>query len=241
MKKLIQLLAIFILLPFYAQNNSKREGLKGNGSIQTTTRNTAEYNGISVSGSFVVTLTSGKEGKITISGDENLLEYVVTEVENDNLKIHFQKDYRNYKPSQKIEIQVPVEKIEQLALSGSGNIKSATEIKSEKFSTAQSGSGKIEIAISTQNMEAALSGSGHLYVSGYAKNFEIAVSGSGQIDSKKMTSENISAAVSGSGTITVTTNESIKAVVSGSGQIKYYGNPKNIEEKVSGSGGIYKA
>lgn len=241
MKKLIAIAALFILLPFYAQNRVSKNSITGNGTMQTITRTTKSYNSISVGGSFNVILTNGKEGNISITGEENLLEYVVTEVDGDNLKIHFEKDFKNYKLNNKIEIRVPIEKIEALALSGSGNITTETEIRADKFSTAQSGSGKMNLQITTQNMESALSGSGHLHLSGSTKNFEIAVSGSGKIDSQKLDSEAVTAAVSGSGTITVSTKEAIKAVVSGSGQIRYYGNPRKIEQKVSGSGGIYKA
>lgn len=239
MKKLLTITALFILLPFYAQNWWNKNEIKGNGNITTETRNTSDYDGISVSGSFKVTLVSGNEGKINITGDENLLEYVVIEVESGNLKIKMRKNF-NISSTKRIEVTVPVEQIESLVLSGSGSISSTTEIKASSFSTVQSGSGKINLDINTRNLESTLSGSGHLTLSGVAENFEITVSGSGKIDSKQMNSENVSAQISGSGNITITTTESIKAIVSGSGQINYSGNPKVIEEKVSGSGGIYK-
>lgn len=239
MKKLLTIAALFILLPFYAQTWWNKNEIKGNGNITTETRNTSDYEGISVSGSFKVTLVSGNEGKINITGDENLLEYVVTEVEGGNLKIKMRKNF-NISSTRRVEITVPVEQIESLAISGSGSITSTTEIKSSNFTTVQSGSGKINLNINTKNLESTLSGSGHLTLSGQTGNFEITLSGSGKIDSRKLNSENVSAQVSGSGNINITTSKSIKAIVSGSGQINYSGNPKIIEEKVSGSGGIYK-
>ena len=38
-----------------------------------------------------VTLVAGKEGTISITGDENIISHVVTEVENNELKIYFEK------------------------------------------------------------------------------------------------------------------------------------------------------
>lgn len=239
MKKLLTIVALFILLPFYAQSWWNKNEIKGNGNITTETRNTSDYDGISVSGSFKVTLVSGNEGKINITGDENLLEYVVTEVESGNLKIKMRKNF-NISSTRRVEVTIPVEQIESLIMSGSGSITATTEIKASTFTTVQSGSGMINLNINTRNLESTLSGSGHLTLSGVTENFEITLSGSGKIDSRKMNSDNVSAQVSGSGNINITTSQSIKAIVSGSGQIHYSGNPKNIQEKVSGSGGIYK-
>lgn len=239
MKKLLTIAALFILLPFYSQNWWNKNAIKGNGVMKTETRNTPSYDGISVSGSFAVTLTNGNEGKLIITGDENLLDYVVTEVEDGNLKIKFKKS-SNINYSKRIEVIVPIERIDNLNLSGSGSITATAEIKSDNFSTVQSGSGKINLDIETKNFDAVISGSGQLLLSGYAQNFDITLSGSGRIDSRKMNAENVAAQVSGSGNVNITSTESIKAVVSGSGQINYSGNPKTIEEKVSGSGGINK-
>lgn len=239
MKKMLTITALFILLPFYSQNWWNKNSVKGNGVIKTQMRTTSDYDGISVSGSFTVILTNGNEGKISLTGEENILDYVVTEVEEGNLKIKFKK-HSNINYNKKIQVTVPIEQIKSIALSGSGNITSTTEIKANTFETAQSGSGKISLNINTQKMDAALSGSGQLVLSGSTTDFDIRLSGSGRIDSNKMNSENVSAQVSGSGNVTITTSKSLNAVVSGSGQIKYSGNPKIVEEKVSGSGGIKK-
>lgn len=239
MKKMLTITALFILLPFYSQNWWNKNSVKGNGVIKTETRTTSDYDKISVSGSFSVVLTSGNEGKISITGEDNILDYVVTEVEDGNLKIKFKKHF-NIRYNKRVEVTIPIEKINGLALSGSGSITSTTEIKATNFETAQSGSGKISLNINTQKMDATLSGSGQLLLSGSTTDFDISLSGSGRIDSRKLNSENVSAQVSGSGNITITTSKSIKADVSGSGQINYAGNPKIVKENVSGSGGIKK-
>lgn len=239
MKKLLTIATLFILLPFYSQNWWNKNSVKGNGVVKTETRTTSDYDKISVSGSFTVTLTSGKEGKISLTGEENILDYVITEVEGTNLKIKFKK-HSNINYNKKIQVTIPIEQIKSIALSGSGSITSETEIKAAHLQTAQSGSGKISLHVNTQKIDAALSGSGQLVLSGSTTNFDIALSGSGRVDSNKMKSENVSAQVSGSGRVNLTTSQSITAVVSGSGQINYSGNPKIVEEKVSGSGGINK-
>ena len=61
--------------------------IKGNGNNVTIERSTGDYDGIAVSGWFDVDLVSGNEGEITLQGEENLLEYIITEVKDGKLVI----------------------------------------------------------------------------------------------------------------------------------------------------------
>ncbi|MFX5660832.1 DUF2807 domain-containing protein, partial [Acinetobacter baumannii] len=76
------------------------------------------------SGSFDVALSFGKPGTIKIEGEENLLEYIETNVENDVLVIKFRKNI-NVNHRKKITVYVPLTKMSRLSLSGSGNISGA--------------------------------------------------------------------------------------------------------------------
>ena len=72
--------------------------IKGNGNVVTIERSTEDYDAISVSGWFDVILIDGKEGKLSIEGDENLLEHIKTEVKDGKLVIKVKKGY-NLQPS----------------------------------------------------------------------------------------------------------------------------------------------
>ncbi|MGV8946000.1 MAG: GIN domain-containing protein [Lutibacter sp.] len=76
---------------------------------------------MSVSGAFDVNLVKGKEGAISIEAEENLMEYIETEVENGLLKIQPKKDYQ-LKSTKTIVITVPFETMDAVSLAGSGNV-----------------------------------------------------------------------------------------------------------------------
>lgn len=240
MKKSILLFvcAVF-LLSFNANAQNK---IKGNGKVVTETRTTGDYDGIKISGFFDVNLIAGKEGKITIKGEENLLSSIKVEVEDNTLKIYIES-FKNIRPSsgKDIQITVPFEKISNIALSGSGNIQSKDAIKSDKLQAKLSGSGNFNLAIDSNEFELNLSGSGNVNLKGTADNFTTKLSGSGDIDAGSLKSKNVDVNVSGSGNSKVTCNEKLTARVSGSGNIKYAGNPEKRDVKVSGSGNITKA
>ncbi|MEG1237926.1 MAG: head GIN domain-containing protein [Flavobacterium sp.] len=240
MKKLSLLVACgAFLIGFMA--NAQSEKINGNGKVVTETRSTAGYDAIKIAGSFDVDLVAGKEGKIIIKGEENILSAIVVEVEENTLKIYTKKN-TNIRSSigKKVEVTIPFEKISELTLSGSGNIKSKDIIKNDSFLAKLSGSGNFSLAVDSNSFELNLSGSGNVNLKGNADNFTTKLSGSGDIDASALKSKNVVVNVSGSGNSKVNCNESLTARVSGSGDIKYTGNPEKRDVKVSGSGNISK-
>jgi hypothetical protein len=243
MKKAVQLFVCSaFLVNFAACAQTSNNRVDGNGKVISQTRNTTEYDGIKVSGSFDVDLVAGKEGKITLRGEENILDVIVVEVEDNTLKIQVKKN-TNIRSSmgKKVQVTVPFEKISELNLSGSGDIQSKDAIKNDNFIARLSGSGNFNLAVDSNTFELNLSGSGNVRLKGTADSFTTKLSGSGDIDATDLKSKIVNVNVSGSGDSKVNCSESLTARVSGSGDIKYTGNPEKRDVKVSGSGNISKA
>ncbi len=239
MKKLLTM--SFALLLTVTVNAQWGKRVKGNGNVVTITRTTNDYEAIAVSGFFDVELVDGKEGEITLNGEENILQYIKTEVKNGKLIIKTKKGM-NLKPSRgsSITITIPIETINAASLSGSGDIIGKKKIVSNYFETSISGSGDIKLDIEAKELKASVSGSGNTNLSGTATEFNIRVSGSGDISAYDLEADFVSALVSGSADIKVTAKQSINAKISGSGDIRYRGNPKKVESKTSGSGSVSK-
>lgn len=240
MKKSILLLA-FILWTISNVNAQDKIKLQGNGKVVSETRNTGDYDGVKIAGFFDVDLVSGKEGKITIKGEENLLSAIKVEVEDKSLKIYVEKGTQIRTSSgNKIQVTVPFEKISELSLAGSGDIQSKDVIKNDNLALKLAGSGNLTLPVDTNNLELHVSGSGNIHLKGTATKLTTKLSGSGDIDASNLKSKIVEANVSGSGNSKVTCAESITARVAGSGNIKYIGNPEKRDVKVSGSGTITK-
>ncbi|RXR28331.1 DUF2807 domain-containing protein [Flavobacterium piscinae] len=237
MKKIITLVTVLAVSIVSAQWG--QEKIKGNGNIISKNITTSDYDEIGVAGAFHVTLVEGKEGKITLKGEENLLEYVIIETDGSNLKIKTEKGISLY-PSKgkKIEIIVPVEDISAASLAGSGDIIADFTIKTTQFKVALAGSGDITLRLDSDTIEASLSGSGNIKLGGKTANLEASVAGSGDIEAFELTTQNSKLNVSGSGNISTNCTEYIEARVAGSGDIEYKGKPKKVDTKVAGSGKI---
>ncbi|WP_298348054.1 head GIN domain-containing protein [uncultured Dokdonia sp.] len=238
MKKLITLsLVLFASTQIHAQWWGK--SVKGNGELETITRNVGDYDEISVAGFFDVTLVAGNEGELTIEGESNLLEYIETEVDGDRLTIKV-KNKQNLKTSwgKDIKIRVPFRDLNQVSLSGSGEIMSTDVIKANNFRVSVSGSGDINLVVEASSTESRVTGSGDLVLRGSTRDHETSVTGSGDLEAGRFKADNVDAKVTGSGDIRVSCDKSIRARVTGSGDIEYVGNPTKQDTKVSGSGDI---
>ncbi len=243
MRKTVQTLLFCFLLSSVTSNAqwSTKSRIKGNGKIVTEKRTTTNYDEIKIGGSFDVELIAGKEGEISLKGEENLLPLIIVEVEGNVLKIYPKKNTNMSSTSGKtIVVTVPFESISDVSLGGSGSIIGKNTIKADRFNAKLSGSGDIILTVDANDVVASLSGSGDITLKGKATNYESKLSGSGDISAYELLAVNVNASMSGSGNITVNCSNNLIARISGSGDIDYKGDPKTKDTKVSGSGRISK-
>lgn len=236
MKKVITI-CLILVSAIQVQAQWWGKGVKGNGNITTITRSVGTYDEVNVGGSFDVELVAGTEGTITIEGDSNLLEYIVTEVRGNALKIKVENN-KNIRSSKKIKITVPFQDLNEVTLAGSGDVVSRDVIKATNFKTSVAGSGDLTLQLDVNTVDASVAGSGDLTLKGNSRDIEASVAGSGEVHAKDLKADNAYVSVAGSGDVAVYCSKSIKARVSGSGDIDYYGNPDKQDTKVSGSGNI---
>ena len=213
--------------------------VKGNGDIVTKTRTVTDYDKIAVAGSFDVALFRGKEGTITIKADENLMEYIITEVKKGTLKIKTKKGY-NISTRKTIVVTVPFKNIDAVSLAGSGDVFSNDVIKSSELKLSIAGSGNLNLKVSTKNLKSSIAGSGNINLSGDTNQFTCSIAGSGNINGYNLKATIATVKIAGSGNIKVNAIDEIYAKNVGSGNIYYTGNP-TIEKITSvGSGSIKK-
>jgi hypothetical protein len=239
MKKTALLLFLIVAV---ATAQSQGEKINGNGNVTTKKIKTADYDKIMVAGFFDVELVSGNEGDISLEGEENLLEFIKIDVEGHTLKISVEKGKRiNVSSGKKIVVTVPFTTLNEVSLSGSGDVNSKNTIKSTHFETTLTGSGDVNLDVDTDSLKANLTGSGDLRIKGRAGSLSCKVTGSGDFDAYDCKSSTVDASVSGSGNCKVTCDDNLTGRITGSGDINYKGDPKKKDTKVSGSGSISKA
>ncbi|GET46089.1 head GIN domain-containing protein [Capnocytophaga felis] len=238
MKRLATILFLVTFSVSYGQWFGKKT-IKDNGNIVNKERQVGDYNSVKLKGFIDVILLKGEVGKVRIEASDNVEPYILTTVKGGEITIELQEGY-SYNFKHKVNVYVPVnERLEQVSLSGSGDISMKEQIKVANLKCMLSGSGDISINFDAIRLDLSLSGSGDLIAKGNCPEISIKLVGSGDITTDGIRAEHVTAQLSGSGDIDVYASKSIKARVSGSGDISVKGNPELQDTHVSGSGEIH--
>lgn len=208
--------------------------IRGNGNVITKHRTTQDYDAVAVGSSFDVELIKGKEGKITITGEENIIPYLITEVKGNTLKIHYKKN-TNISTRRKLTVTVPFTEISSVSLGGSGNIRAKNTLSGNDISFNIGGSGNITADVDAKEIYTRIGGSGNIKLTGKTTELDCSIAGSGNIKAYNLKTEITTANIAGSGDVRTYVSKKIKARVVGSGNIYYKGNPSKVDSKSLGS------
>ncbi len=210
MYKLVTLLLIVLLLGACGLKT-----VRGSGDLVTESREVSGFDRVVLSGSGEVTITQDGTESLTVETDDNVMEYLTSEVKGRTLELGFEDDV----------IVSPTRLISDL------HLKDLTGLEI-------SGSASMEAdSIEADRLEIKISGSGDIELAGNAGRQDITISGSGKCRLGDLKGEVVDISVSGSGNAVVWATESLDVNISGSGSVDYYGNP-STDLSTSGSGNI---
>lgn len=215
---------------------------EGNGNFVTKTLAIPAFTGIEFQEAGTVIITQGPFHSVTASGDENIIDKIKHEVHNGNWEISLgRKCYRDYD----LEIHITVPKIDEIHLSGSGNIIVEDLENQDDLNISISGSGDIDLnrLENTTELSMIISGSGEIIAHKDIETLEdidITISGSGTCKIFPVHTSFADINISGSGNCYVTAENLMDIHISGSGSVYYKGYPQ-IQSNISGSGNIVNA
>ncbi|MDJ1469922.1 head GIN domain-containing protein [Xanthocytophaga flava] len=240
--KTLHLIVLFICSSVgfaYAQNSLL--GVKGEGPVITQNRSTQAFDAIDVSNDADVYITQGSSPSIRVEGQQNILDVLKTEVEGKRLKIHYGRiNVRKHEP---VKVYVTTAMLTSVHISGSSSVKSESvwDLRHEDFESKISGSGNMQLKIrEADQVKSSISGSGNMTLGGNCNALDVHISGSGNANAFDLVAGNVDASITGSGNCRVNVQESLKVHTSGSGDVRYKGNPKSINKRSTGSGGVTK-
>ncbi len=216
---------------------SSCDQITGNGNIRTEKRNVSDFHGVKSGGSIDIEIKSGDTYSVSVEDDDNLLPYIITEVNDGVLNVYYKSNTSINEDHAKVYVTAP--SLDKIVASGSADITASDILKNTKnIDMNVSGSGSIKGQVDAPAVNISVFGSGNIDLTGRTKNFSGKVSGSGDLNCGKLQSENASVIVSGSGNAHVFASVHLSATVSGSGDVYYGGNPTSPEIHTSGSGTV---
>ena len=192
--------------------------LKGSGVEASEVRELESFDRIELGGvaELTVHVDPNTTQKLEIRADDNILDKIVTTVSGDELEVSV--DHWMVRPKQGIKLDIWVPSLVEIDASGASDIE-VFGLHGERFELDVSGASDVELE-------------------GTIDRLIIDSSGASEVDAKHLEAKTAEIELSGAGKLDVFASEKLDVDVSGAGDIRYYGDPAEISQDVSGAGKV---
>jgi hypothetical protein len=217
--------------------------ISGSGATTTETRTVQPFTGIDVSApiNVVVIVDNTAPISVELSGYQNLIKHIKTEIKGNVLQIYSPDDIK-IRTEKDLTARITVPSLNDVELSGAADAHIQGNVTAGNFNIDISGASNIIVDnMMVSNLDAEISGAGNLQIKGgSAQKANYTVSGAGDIKAFSFQTVETEASVSGAGDIDVFASQKLHTEISGAGTIRYKGHPQ-INTETSGAGSLKDA
>jgi hypothetical protein len=254
--RLNMILLILFIIPTFCMSSLPFQLKKGSGAPVDKNFKVSDFHGIDVSGGFDVILVQGNSEDLMLTAQENLFEHITVKVDQGILRIYTDNTIISTKS---MKARISFKSIDNLKVSGGGDIACETSVNVQKLDVHISGGGDLNGVINTDKLTCQISGGGDAEINGNIKNYNLDLSGGGDVTSYigagivdcnvsgggditlrvKEKASDAQVAISGGGDVTVELNAAkLKCSVSGGGDATLTGQASIFEIEVKGGGDV---
>ena len=230
--------------------------VRGSGNIVNETRQIKGISKVELATIGTLMVMEDEEESLEVTGEDNILPYLLTVVRGGNLVIEFQEGV-NVLPSKDLGYTLKVKEVKGISATSAGSIQ-AEAITTDDFSIDVSSAGSIligqaqvknlQVWISSAGgvkieqlrgdyLEVNLSSSGSFTATGTVGEQRVNISSSGSYQGGDLESSEAIVNISSSGNAQIWVNESLDVDLSSSGDLEYYGDPQ-LSQRTSSSGKV---
>jgi hypothetical protein len=170
--------------------------IQGSGRVIAEQRPVSNFDRVYLTSFGDLFITQGEQESLTVEADDNLMQYITTDVENSTLILN------NPVPSGSVEFHLSVKEITELGATGIGNI-SWTSLNTDHLELVLSGVGNIGgWSLDTDRLDIFIDGAGDIEINSLtADMLVIHNDGAGEIDIGSLTAEELVAHLNGAGDV----------------------------------------
>jgi hypothetical protein len=214
-----------------------RKTVRGDGNVVKKERTAASFDELRVSTGIDVYLKQGDKESLAVEADENLHEYILTEVRDGVLHVYTDVNIREAKMKR---VYVTMKEVTSLKTSSAGDIVGETPVKGNSIELDASSAGNIKLEVYAKKLEVDISSSGDVTLSGEAETLKADLSSAGDLEAFNLQVKEADISASSAGDARINVSEKINARASSAGDITYRGNPRYVDASSSSAGGIHR-
>ncbi len=224
----------FVVILFFATACNQ---ITGTGHIASETRKVNSFSALKVSNSINVDVQQGSETSVIVEGDDNIIQFVKTNIESGTLKIYLEGNHNFRNTSINVHVIAPT--FIGFEASSSADITSNGQITcTSNISVDASSSASINLNLDAPSVIISASSSADISIAGRTKEVTTKASSSADIDLYGLMAETANAEANSSGTINIFASIKLNATANSSGDINYTGGVKDVIRNVSSSGSV---
>ncbi len=214
-----------------------RKTVYGNKDVVKKERTAGSFTGVSTSSSIDVLLSQGDKNSISVEADENLHEYIITEIKNGILHVYTDANIRD---AEMKRVHVTINDIDYVSSSSAGDVIGITPVKTSNLKVSASSAGDIKLEVYAQKIDINGSSAGDISLSGEVDMLEADLSSAGDLNAYDLKSREADISASSSGDADIYVTEKLRARASSAGSVNYKGEPKFVDANSSSAGGVHK-
>jgi len=226
-----------MLLTLAACNINVDSGtLRGTGPMVTQDFEIAHFNGISISGPFMIIYRQSETYAVRVEMQENLLERTSVENVGGMLRVETSIGFsitRNTTP--RVYVYAPY--LNTISLHTATSTYNWDTIYSEMLTMYVSGASSADIAMEVERVEIRASGAASFTLSGTAEELYVDISGAGSVNARDLETSAAEIHITGAGSAVVAADDTLYVSISGVGTVTYHGNP-TVTRNIAGVGTV---
>ena len=214
-----------------------QDTITGDGKVTNQTRELPSFSGIKVGSGIDVYLTQGEPQHVEVEADENLQEWIRTEVEGNLLHIYTDKHIRLAKTK---KVRITCKTIDRIDVSSAGDVTGLTPFTTDKLNISMSSAGDLKLEVEANDIDISISSAGNVTLKGKTNSLRADLSSAGDLNAFDLEAKRGDVSVSSAGSAKVFVTEEARFRSSSAGDIDYKGEPKIRDINTSSAGSVNK-
>lgn len=228
--RLLALLFIFINFscsddcgPVDSNHNCSDNSIKGSGYLVSENRDFDSFQSVHIATAGTVFLTQSDTQKVTVTIDDNLMQYIRLTVSNNKLIIAIEPGYCLNDMHLSVAVNLP--ELYELQTSSVGNFVGQNLFTCDELRLFSSSAGNIFLNLEADYLYTNLSSAGNAILSGTVSIHDAIISSAGGLHAFNLETDTTTISLSSAGSAEIFVNDLLNAVLSSAGSLFYKGYP----------------
>lgn len=210
--------------------------ITGSGNLVTKQYTFTNFTTVSAGNVFDVTVKPGSTPSVSVTVDDNLVEYLDVTTSGDQLRLHLKSNTNVRNATLRAVVIVP--ELTGFELSGASKARLEQCRSAKPLEIEVSGASRLEGEVESGDMRLEVSGASHAELKGRAGNLRLNASGASHADLEEFQVKDANVDVNGASHATIRPSGKLMASASGASTVRYAGQPANVDSQASGASSV---